>query len=119
MDKMDVQYKAYFLKIVLFFICNYFLTSFEDKRKKSFFSYILIIDMLIYTIGFKIMYAERISYYYSMIIYLYMLSYGSAKSKQPLLKFILIIFILIYFYITYINIGIGHIYPYHSNILGI
>ncbi len=118
----DIQVRALTYKIILFLLCYYFLTrkKYDNVKEKSFFKLLLIIDLLLYLLGAKISHAERISYYFSYLIYLYIIPRGiSVENNNFYMKFIVNIMLVLYFILTYIILGFGDIIPYTSAVLGI
>ncbi len=111
MDSIDVQYKVYFFKILFAFCGIFYASKISEKNNKSTVIFLVIMDLFLYTLGFKIMYAERITYYFSTIAYLYGYSWKKNSEKYQD-KLLICLFLILYFLVMYVYTGIGHIIPY-------
>lgn len=113
-EEFDFPFAIFLVKMIFLVICFYCLRSKNfSKEEKNFFSIILILDCLLFFLSIKIMYAERITYYFSYISYLYVIPKGITYKKN--IQSILMTFVYVmYFWVMYAMIGFGQIVPYIS-----
>ena len=102
------------------FLIIIFLFSKNLKQKYSFNSvyiYYMILDFLLYLVGFYANYAQRVSYYFGYFD-IFLLSQIPLCIKdnlnKKLITIILVIFFIIYFILYYIILGYDSTYPYIS-----
>ena len=114
-DSIDIQVRALTYKIIMLCTCYYFLSrsNYEDEKEKNFFKFLLIIDLLLYILGARVLNAERLSYFYSYMIYMYIIPKGIVlENNNTLVKVIVNCLLIGYFILTYIVLGFGEIVPY-------
>ena len=122
-NKNSIQINTTFilLKLAIGTLCVY-ITNGDSKMKMEgkFYRYLLVIDIILFLLGSKISFAERLSYYFSMSSYLYCFSRGEKIVKQKGIYNIMILGIfLFYFYIVFVYLDNSQIIPYTSKLLGI
>lgn len=120
-DGWDIQIKLLILKIFIGAICFYIMNVDKDNKDiNSCFLYLLILDFCLFMISGKILYADRISYYYSLPVYLYAIPRGKIVLKNKIVyEVFIILFLFFYFWFMFINLRTSEIIPYTSNILNI
>lgn len=125
-EETNFQIKASIMKIIiLFFACIYINVKKNNITVDDQFAFFLIvIDFILFQAGAIISYAERISYYFSLIGYMYLIPrflkiFKNNMSNKIGSIIILFIFLVIYWYITFVILGVSSIIPYKSVILGI
>ena len=118
-DVIDVQVRAIAAKLMISVICWYYMSLKNfDKRDSKLMKFLLVIDFILFLIGSKILYAERITYYYSCLVYTYALSRGVTIAKNGVYnKIFIALILLLYFYIIFVLLGIGTIMPYTIQIV--
>lgn len=114
LDKIDIQYKLYFFKLIYAIFAVIYASRIEDKRIKKNTISLIIYDMTIYMVGFKIMYAERVSYYFSLLAYIYAFSWNNNERLEKIDKIAIKAMLILYFLVMYVYIGIGEIIPYRT-----
>lgn len=101
--------------IILLIILNKYNRSNENKYK--FYIHLLIIDIILWEFNYKILNAERLSYYYgllAMINFYPQIANVRCRKKEQRLIFICILVLLsiLYFWWKFIYFHSGEIYPY-------
>lgn len=96
----------------------------NEIKDYNFYYSLLIMDLILWNFNYKIVNAERISYYYYTIASITLIPQTSKLYKKDkfnqLIIYVGTIFLFIaYWYLKFIYLNAGKIYPYHSTILGI
>lgn len=123
---VDFQLIASIFKIgffVLIFLYNKFSRD-SNEHEKSFMFFLAVIDLIIFQCGALISYAERISYYFSIITYMFFLPrlvniVKKNKFNKITIRMIILAYIGIYWYVTFVILRVSCIIPYTSQIINI
>lgn len=117
-ESIDIDFATAFYKIIwisLLLMMGKYMKPKDDNYK--FYFHLLIIDIILWELNYKILNAERLSYYFGLIgminLYpqLYNVQLKNKKQKVIVLIFIILIS-LFYFYWKFIYFHSGEIYPY-------
>lgn len=117
-ENIKIDYATAFYKLIWIYLL---LTTGKYMKPKdenyNFYIHLLVIDIILWELNYKIMNAERLSYYFGLIgminFYpqLYNVKLKNKKQKIIILLSIVLISIL-YFYWKFIYFHSGEIYPY-------
>ncbi len=135
-EKFEIYFSKYLKKNIVFdwsstlykFVWLILLIlPYKNSQKVNdygFYYLMLIMDMVLWNFNYKILNAERLSYYYFSIPGITLIPqtaklYKNDNFNKITIYSITIILFFIYWYIKFIYLNAGNMYPYHSTILGI
>lgn len=119
-DVIDIQIKAFLLKLFFTFIAFFILNSDkENKKNAKCMRFLLCLDCLLFLIGSKISYAERISYYFTFLVYGYVFARGQVIFNKQIFRIFNLMCALLYWFVMFGMLNHSEIIPYTSILLNI
>lgn len=121
LDKIDTIFKLFFLFLFIMLVYK----NPKKVNKSDFYIDMMIIDFITYEFNIFIKYSERLSFYFGIIAYLFLVPKlgeyikGDKKSKRIIVNSILVCIMLVYYILKFVYQNAGDTFPYHSNILNI
>lgn len=119
-DVIDVQIKAFLLKLFFTFVAFFILNKDkENKKNAKCMNFLLCLDCILFLIGSKISYAERISYYFTFLVYGYVFARGQVIFNKQVFRIFNFGCALLYWFVMFGMLNHSEIIPYTSILLNI